>query len=75
MTRYKVVHNGMQIQFFDEASQVYNFIDSTLFKNLSPLLVCNYKLEKGLYLMVYKYYTEYMEMFLVYDLNVRDSED
>lgn len=66
MYMYRVVHNGMDIQFLSNIKEVDTFINSVLKLNsrLSPRLIYNYNLGKSLFLC-YRYSTLYCEMFLI----------
>lgn len=63
---YRVTHNGMNIEYKNNIAEVNAFIAGVLskHKDLRPHLVYNYKIGRS-YILVYRYYTLYSEMFLI----------
>lgn len=67
---YKIVHNGMEIEYKHSISEVNAYIASELepHRNLSPKLKYNYEIGKAVFLC-YEYRTLYCEMFLIEEVN------
>ena len=63
---YKVIHNGMKIEYFNTKVDVNKFITSILAPHtkLKPTLKYNYDLD-GVVFLCYEYSTKYCEMFLI----------
>lgn len=62
----RVVHNGMDIHFCNNMSEVNKVITDVLakYESLNPKLEYNYKVGNAIFLC-YRYHTLYCEMFLI----------
>lgn len=63
---YKLIHNGMDINYFNTVVEVNKYITEILssYLRLSPTLKYNYDLD-GATFLCYEYSTKYCEMFLI----------
>ena len=66
-TPITVTHNGMHVEFFNNDSEVLDFISKTISHNanLKPQLVVDNNINGDMILIVYQYSTIYKEMFLI----------
>lgn len=72
---YKVIHNGMDIKWFDTKVEVNKYISEILspYSNLHPTLKYNYDLSGATFLS-YEYSTKYCEMFLIEEVGINDLD-
>lgn len=64
---FRVTKNGDTVEFFSSDIEVKNWIENQIEKNenLNPKLIFSSKVEKGLEIIVYQYYTLYQEVFVI----------
>lgn len=69
---YKVIHNGMEIKYFNTKVEVNTYITNTLasYLSLNPTLKYNYDLD-GATFLCYEYNTLFCEMFLIEEDSLR----